>query len=162
MPSVWESPVPMEEGLAEALFMFLYHAKYHCNYLFRSINDPVTELEKEDVNPGDENAPIRRNFLVIWWIYIQGEWERHKKLARKLDKERKQSPNKDTYSIAFWNPLFFNMPFPVIEGQPQGKMVLDKLRSVSEGLSTADYLKAVGDLRRYVGFKAYMPITKEK
>jgi hypothetical protein len=84
MPSVWESPAALEEGLAAALFMFLYHAKYGRNYFMRSMDDPVVELELKDIDvPAGDS--MSRNLLVIWWVYINRVWRSFKRHARKLE-----------------------------------------------------------------------------
>lgn len=68
MPTIWESPQPLDVGPAEALACFV-QSKAGA-YTDRSINKPAQELEQADADD---------DWVIAWWVLVKRAWTDYQK-----------------------------------------------------------------------------------
>lgn len=141
MPMQWETPKPIESGLAAALAIYVY-AKSGTSYFERSLDIPVQELTQEDLE-----GPEGRG-LAIWWSWVKEQWEQHKKDAEeaKREMEEMKAGKRKSARLAAWLPQFWFF----------GK---EAVKEINRRGTHPDYTQAIDeaekDLRTLIGFKAY-------
>jgi len=133
MPIVWESPVPIEPALAEALSVFLYHIKGKLDYSERSILQPSVKLELKDLEDTPEG-----NTLVVWWVHVKREYE-------KLKKEMEGIDCKAGRSCPVWMPsvMFFGKHMPKILHKLTDELTKEEVEATRE------------ELKKLIGFETY-------
>jgi|GEM_PF-6507408 len=143
MPMQWESPRPIEDGLAQALSLYVY-GKAGKSYLERSLDIPVQELTEDDL----EGAKGRG--FAIWWSWVRDEWEQFKK--DREEEERREKLGEPAPTFRIW------LPFTMFFGKPAVKEINRRGRDpkYQEAIDEAEE-----DLRTLIGFKAYAYRKKE-
>lgn len=136
MPMQWESPKPIEEGLAQALANYIY-GKSGKSYLARSLDIPVQELTEQDLEGPDGRG------LAIWWSWVRDEWEEFKR-DREKEEERKKLTGVEKFRV--WLPLVMFFGDPAV-------------KEINRRGPNPKYQEAIDeaekDLRTLIGFKAY-------
>lgn len=125
MPVVWESPVPIDAGPAQALAIYVVNKAGP--YAERTIEKRVQKFTQDDVDT---------DFVVIWWIIVKRDWEDFKR----------RSKRKEARVMPMWVPsvmLFGDRVFKRID------------RYQREEYDASEVVAARAELQSLVGFSAY-------
>lgn len=92
MPTVWESPEPIDSGLAEALACFVQ--RKGGSYGDRSIDRPAQKLTQKDATD---------DIVAVWWLLVKRDWAEFKKHASEVSLD-KDGSLKVGVSYPIWMP----------------------------------------------------------